>query len=1778
MKRIYFIFLSLLFISSTVFAQKITLFAETFETADDFAEWTNEATPPNGGNAWAYTSNTPQAGHDDLTNIGNVTHASEDNDAWIFSPGITLKAGATYDLTFWVRLFNVQPSPRIAVGIATATNRESVTSLIYDSSTDFTYGYGTTWREQTVSYTPTSNGTYYIGFHGITPKKDGAPANQDHALVDDITLEGPVDNNITLTRDFPYNYKQVPVSQNAIFAKIQNTGLAAQTNVAFSATVNGSASLTGTPPVASLEPEATSDFSITSGVTFVSGENTVTYAASQSETDEYTDDNMAEHVFTGTSVVYATEALSETDFTVGDMNLSKTFGNIYKIINQTALTGVAAGFGFHSTYSLTFTIALYRLNGDLTVESTPLFTKEVTRSAAAGLYTFPLDTPVTLTPGDYFLAIENGVGGITGTGAIRNFYEKTGDALALSGYIGTVALRMVLQAADCNILPVPATPVPDVYSVALAWTTDAEAYQYKVTLSYNNQDYIYITADKSITIENLPSETDFTWTVTALCDAIQSGTPVSGASFSTLGCLEFVSEGFNGTFPPACWIGYGADADGSLNSDYQWRVAETLTRPENITPQEGSGMIELNCFGIRDGGKGVLISPAFTHTGHLQFSFWLYRSLGDGYTGRVNIYVNTVPEIGESTPIKTVHRAVDLEPSETGGLGWYPYNVVLPGEAGTEMYIIIEGISNYGLYNLYLDNLSINGDYVDVADAGVIAVTAPVSGINLTNVETVTVTVKNFGTTELTNVPVKFEINGGEPVTETIEGPIAINSGEVSYTFTATADLSASVTADFTVKAYTALDGDGNLLNDTTAVTVTNSVCSAITPPWSENFNSGIFPPDGCWINKGLNGEIESSASQWQYVTNVGNVTPHEGTGMIRMNCYQIYSGAQGILIPPPFTHSGHLQLSFWMYQNAYSGEEELNIYLSTSPSATGLTPLKTIKRYISDSSLAGWYQYNIVLPGEANATYYVIIEGVAGYGDDIILDELSINGDYTDSSDAGVIAVTAPVSGIELTNAETVTVTVKNFGTSELTNVPVKFEINGGEPVTETIEGPIAINGGEVSYTFTATVDLSASATTDFTVKAYTALDGDDNLLNDTAAVTVTNTICSVPVSTLPWSESFENTVFPYFCWTNTSDNDGLWKRVTNGGYPNCSPYDGTAMLQFNNYDYSTGRKGILFTPAFSLGSTAAELSFRMYRDNNGPYGSEKDSVNVYIASSLSTAGATLLTTIYRCKDYAPVESAEGWYQYKVTIPGGSGVFYIGIEGVSDWGNNTYLDDIKLIPITNITVTDKSTTPVAIDAPVTVTFDKEIDTNGAYDLSGITLKQDGAEDNLITDDITVSGDKKTITINHADFEYGTFYQVAIPADAIKGLVNMSGNPGYSFSFETSSAPLVPVYDPADNATDVAVDAPITITFNRHPNLILEGRVQAPKILHDVIKVKDTGVEVPSSASGSTSTDVITITPDNNLAYDTEYTVTIPVGGLIRAEDYNEALTWSFKTIAALEVTELVPADNSTVDLDETSSVFIQVQFNRAITLGDTATIKATVNDVAYPVTRQDQDAVLRIDVPENYFEPETGYTVVIPAGLVTEIANSVTWSFTTAPALTVVAKTPAADAEDVALDAEVSVEFNKDVATVSGTLPAATIAAGEVTVGNVSYSVDESGKKLVLTHDPFAYNTTYTVTIPDGALTAYREALTWSFKTTTGESIEQVSNKPSVYPTLSKGKVTVNSAPESIVSVLDVFGKTIAVYQSTGELELDLNYANGVYLIIINDGRIATHKVILQK
>jgi hypothetical protein len=110
-----------------------------------------------------------------------------------------------------------------------------------------------------------------------------------------------------------------------------------------------------------------------------------------------------------------------------------------------------------------------------------------------------------------------------------------------------------------------------------------------------------------------------------------------------------------------------------------------------------------------------------------------------------------------------------------------------------------------------------------------------------------------------------------------------------------------------------------------------------------------------------------------------------------------------------------------------------------------------------------------------------------------------SISGGF--ANDVGVNDIVQPVNGL-LTNAETVEVSIRNFGSAVQTNIPLELRVDGNLIATENYTGTVNPNDVD-TYTFTATVDMSTPGQ-EYDVEVTAMLPGDQFNANDSFSKTV--------------------------------------------------------------------------------------------------------------------------------------------------------------------------------------------------------------------------------------------------------------------------------------------------------------------------------------------------------------------------------------------------------------------------------------------------------------------------------------------------------------------------------------------------------------------------------------------------------------------------------------------------------------------------------------------------
>lgn len=155
-----------------------TLLTESFEST---------TFPPTGwvnlqggtGNLWTRTNTvTAQSGSWMAGYVFNSTNAAN---AWMISSGITMISGITYTIKYYQRVNNASYPEKLKVTIGSAQTIAAQATVLQDlpSLTN------TAWVERTITYTPTSNGTYYVGFNCYSA------ADQSRLFIDNVQVIEP---------------------------------------------------------------------------------------------------------------------------------------------------------------------------------------------------------------------------------------------------------------------------------------------------------------------------------------------------------------------------------------------------------------------------------------------------------------------------------------------------------------------------------------------------------------------------------------------------------------------------------------------------------------------------------------------------------------------------------------------------------------------------------------------------------------------------------------------------------------------------------------------------------------------------------------------------------------------------------------------------------------------------------------------------------------------------------------------------------------------------------------------------------------------------------------------------------------------------------------------------------------------------------------------------------------------------------------------------------------------------------------------------------------------------------------------------------------------------------------------------------------------------------------------------------------------------------------------------------------------------------------------------
>jgi hypothetical protein len=243
---------------------------------------------------------------------------------------------------------------------------------------------------------------------------------------------------------------------------------------------------------------------------------------------------------------------------------------------------------------------------------------------------------------------------------------------------------------------------------------------------------------------------------------------------------------------------------------------------------------------------------------------------------------------------------------------------------------------------------------------------------------------------------------------------------------------------------------------------------------------------------------------------------------------------------------------------------------------------------------------------------------------------------------------------------------------TGTVTTPVATYSISGsagtsGATVTAGSQG--ATSDGSNNYTITGlangtyTVTPSKSGCTFSPTSASVTVAG--------ANVTGTNFTASCSTQQTLFSNGFESSTG----WSivDVAGTAGNWTFNTSGTLPTATPHGGSYLAKFNSYDATAGNNTrIQQTAGFAIPGTAstATLKFWMYHDTGYTTSADRVQLQVLVGATWTNVG----TAVNR------YDGSTGWKQHTIDLTAYKGTTVtLGFLGISQYGNNTFIDDVTV-------------------------------------------------------------------------------------------------------------------------------------------------------------------------------------------------------------------------------------------------------------------------------------------------------------------------------------------------------------------------------------------------------------------------------------------------------------------------------------------------------------------
>ena len=688
-------------------------------------------------------------------------------------------------------------------------------------------------------------------------------------------------------------------------------------------------------------------------------------------------------------------------------------------------------------------------------------------------------------------------------------------------------------------------------------------------------------------------------------------------------------------------------------------------------------------------------------------------------------------------------------------------------------------------------------------DGGISALLSPQFITSCQNpVQQVSITVTNPSTQVLDTLPVAMTF-GTTTVRDTFYGSLA-SYADTSFTFATTIVWSGTNTQ--TLKVWSELSGDQNSLNDTVVQSINYYNSSLYGLPFTQNFDSF----SNCGTNTNCGGTVCSLGGDFinltngsdddiDWRTNSGSTAssgtgPSSGTGGSGKYLYLEASGncefQEALLYTPCIDLAGSIapELRFAYHMNGPNqGSLEVAIFNGSSWS---------ILFTQTGNQGNNWNNVAIDISSYTGDTVLFRFKGITGdnYQSDLAIDAIEVEDNI----------------GIPVVDFAAVTNTpCLNTGVV-LEDLSSKSPTSWNWSITPSSHSFI---NGTSSSSQNPEVSFSAYGAYTITLIASNAYGADTLVLAN--AVTVS------PLPSLPFVETWTGNGSVAFT-TENPDGSTSWTKGEVTGPTGAK----SEVMYMNYFNYSTvGAEDGLLSEKFDINGYNPVLYFDV---SYAPYSSAySDSLVVEVSTDCGASftrvyakdGTSLATTANSQSQFIPGGSSD-WRTDSVVLSNSNGDFVqFRIKGIGGYGNNLYIDNIRVISSGTPATATLNVSPICEDTPFSFDLSSSDTTlNGVFTLnrqgSSLLSTYQGMGAHAATLNIATDYDLEYIYYNAVTFVADSAVLVPGPKlDADFALQNTSGFT-YQFTDQSTPAPTAWFWDFGDGTTSTAQNPVHTFAAN----------------------------------------------------------------------------------------------------------------------------------------------------------------------------------------------------------------------------------------------------------------------------------------------------------------------------------------------------------------------------